>query len=70
MSGGHYNYFYLKFNEFVENLEIKDNPKRQEFKDLLLLVSEACYKIEWEDSGDNGENDADEAIEIALKGKY
>lgn len=63
MSGGHYDYLCFKVKDFAEFLETKNNPKRQAFKELMHKVANACEAIEWEDSGDTGEEATIKAID-------
>ncbi len=78
MSGGHYDYAYYKILELAERLELtydryntdgtnKPLPpiswRRRKFKALLTLVAEAARTIEWVDSGDSGEDDAEKEMD-------
>lgn len=61
MSGGHYDYFYLKLNDFINELRTTDpegspHPKREQFKKLLSLVMDAAEAIEKVDSGDRSDD--------------
>lgn len=62
MSGGAYDYFFAKIDDYADEVRIKNCPYRQSFVNLLRKVSEAAYKIEWVDSGDCSEGDEIEAI--------
>lgn len=66
MSGGSYDYFYLRVEEMAENIPHKNNPRRVAFKELLKLVAEACHAIEWVDSCDYGAGDENKTIEACL----
>ena len=66
MSGGSYDYFYYKIQEFADQLVIRNNPQRMLFKQLLELVAKAAHDIEWVDSGDYGENDENKAIDACF----
>lgn len=68
MSGGSYNYMYSRIDYFVEELRIKDDPRRAAFKRVLKLVSDAAKAVEWVDSGDYGPGDDHEAIDRLLTG--
>lgn len=72
MSGGKYDYIHCKIEEFIEELELKNDagieiPQRVAFKELLCLVATAAHEIEWVDSGDCGEGDEIEAIEAVFE---
>ena len=63
MSGGSYDYAYLKVNDFVGNLRsVHNSPLRKAFADHLELVAKAMHDIEWVDSGDYGKGDEEESI--------
>lgn len=64
MSGGSYNYIGLK----IQDIDVMwvDSPQRRAFQNLLKLVGEAMYDIEWVDSGDYGPGDENKAIEKCL----
>ena len=64
MSGGHYDYAFIKVSEFAGSLEDADIiPERERFKELLILVSTAMHDIEWVDSGDYSDGEEIESIE-------
>jgi len=63
MSGGSYDYFCFKVDNFIADLRLKNDPKRIALKDLLRKVSTAVRAIEWEDSGDTGKDWTDESID-------
>ncbi len=52
MSGGAYGYFAFKLDDFIRDLDCKEDPRRVAFKELLKLASKACHDIEWVDSAD------------------
>jgi agmatine/peptidylarginine deiminase len=62
MSGGSYDYFSFKFDEFIRDLK-DDTEERKKFKKLLKLVSYAVYTIEWVDSGDLSQGDENKHID-------
>lgn len=62
MSGGAYDYFFSKIEDYAKEVRIDNCPYRQSFVNLLNKVAEAAYKIEWVDSGDCGEGDEIKAI--------
>lgn len=68
MSGGSYNYFCFKIEEFANEIETHagKNAWRLAFADHLRLVARAAKDIEWVDSGDCGEGDEDEAIKKVI----
>lgn len=67
MSGGSYDYAYLKVDEFANDLrKIQTDPRRAAFAQLLRLVASAMRDIEWVDSCDNGPGDEHEAIDAVF----
>lgn len=63
MSGGSYDYAYLKVQDFIGNLRsLHNSPIRKAFADHLELVAKAMHDIEWVDSGDYGKGDEEESI--------
>lgn len=61
MSGGSYDYIYLK----IEGIELSNTATckyRASFQKLLKLVANAMHDIEWVDSGDYGKGDEIDAI--------
>jgi len=62
MSGGAYDYFYIKLEEFVDELEINDNPNRIAFKQLLKEIAKCAHDVEWADSGDYSDKQADDSL--------
>ena len=58
MSGGAYEYFYAKLEDFANSIPSESNPRRAAFKKLLLAAAQAAYAVEWEDSGDASEANA------------
>lgn len=71
MSGGEYDWIYLKIQEFAESIHEKGdgsaaNPElRRRFKAHLLKVAKAAKAIEWNDSGD-GDDEETRLIEACL----
>jgi hypothetical protein len=70
MSGGNYEYFYLKLQNFIEEVERweEENPdyksdERKKFKDVMKEASNVLKSIEWTDSGDSSQ----EATNIAIQ---
>lgn len=63
MSGGAYEYKCFQVRDFAELMQTRRNEKRIKFKILMELVAEACRAIEWEDSGDTGEEKTAKAID-------
>ena len=69
MSGGSYDYFYSKIEEFAERIN-KSTPQRRAFYNLLCKVADAAHDIEWVDSGDYGKGDENEAIAKCVSPKF
>lgn len=67
MSGGSYNYAFLKIDDLANEIRTNNDPKRIAFVDLLKKVSDAAHAIEWEDSGDTGKEGTDKAINTVFK---
>jgi hypothetical protein len=69
MSGGSWDYAYLRLDEVAERL-ITSDPKehllRVRLGAQLKLMVAALHDIEWVDSGDLGEGDDEPAIKAAL----
>jgi hypothetical protein len=61
MSGGHYDYAYVKIDELAGAI-LPTTPLRKAFKAHLKKVARACHDIEWVDSGDCSDGDEDAAI--------
>lgn len=66
MSGGSYNYIYVKIKDFADELRINDCPRRMAFKNLLNKVAKAAHDIEWVDSCDYGEGDDHKSIDACF----
>jgi hypothetical protein len=67
MSGGSYNYVYIRIQELAQDISIRaKTPERKAFARLLLKVSKAAHDIEWVDSGDYGSGRENESILDAL----
>jgi len=67
MSGGEYQYIYMKIAEAADMLEThKDNPLRMAFAIHLRKVAEAMHDIEWVDSRDMAPGEEYPAIVKAL----
>lgn len=69
MSGGSYDYFYARIDNFADEIRDTGNPLRDAFRIHLGKVAKAAKAIEWADSGDWEESDAEEAISECLKGE-
>lgn len=68
MSGGSYDYAYVRVQDMAESLSGKDsNPRRRAFAKLLLKVSHAMKAIEWVDSCDWSAGDENGPIDECLK---
>lgn len=61
MSGGAYDYAYLRIEELVRSIA-PTTPKRRAFRHHLALVARACKDIERVDSGDSSRGSEDAAI--------
>ena len=72
MSGGSYDYFYCKIDEFIGDIMIRSSgidgmrPLRRAFTDHLAKVSAAAKAVEWVDSSDWGVEREEEAIRALL----
>lgn len=69
MSGGSYNYFCFKIEEFADEIfkQADRNPLRIAFSAHLRKIAKAARDIEWVDSGDFGPGDENAGIEAVLK---
>lgn len=82
MSGGRYDYLCFKVMEFAEQIETSverfngdgtynpnppQDPRRTQFKKLLLLCADVCKDIEWCDSGDCGPEHERKSIDKLFK---
>jgi len=71
MSGGSYEYFYIKLEMFLDQVESEEDgtltKERRDFIELMRLASSACKAIEWVDSGDRSEGGDKEDIEKVFK---
>ena len=63
MSGGSYDYVYLKIEDIIIN---SSTPERIAFQKHLKLVAKAMKDIEWVDSCDKSPGDESEAIRKCL----
>lgn len=68
MSGGSYDYFFFKLDDFTEELQqnLNNDPLRIAFLEHLKHVREAMHDIEWVDSGDYGPGREHKAIKRCL----
>lgn len=62
MSGGAYHYKSYQIQEFADEMRTHNDPRRIAFKKLLQLCANVAHDIEFIDSGDYGENDADKSL--------
>lgn len=68
MSGGSYDYFYYKLEQFAEQVEGNgQNERRKKFAELMKLCSIAARSIELVDSNDYGPGDENEDIDNVFK---
>lgn len=65
MSGGSYDYAYVKVNDMACNLRLS-SPLRRAFRQHLLDTADAMKSVEWADSCDISQDDADAAIKKAM----
>lgn len=76
MSGGSYDYFFLKLRDYAQEIQDKardlhvasslpyrNKMKRFKLAKLIHLISDAAHDIEWVDSGDFGYGDEIESID-------
>ena len=65
MSGGAYDYTYALVDEMANKIvrENYESNRRRLFADLMRLMAEAMKVIEWVDSDDSSEEDANIAID-------
>ena len=69
MSGGSYDYFYHKLEQFAYDMSISPSEvERKAFQELLFKVAKACHDIEWVDSGDYSAGDELESIKACFSG--
>ena len=67
MSGGAYNYMFLKIEDFADDIACGRNTlQRKAFVELLHKVADAAKAIEWHDSGDSGLEAEQKAITECL----
>jgi hypothetical protein len=69
MSGGCYDYPFIKMDTFIEQFETNNDKRREAFRILCGLVSIAMREIEWVDSYDTEPGDEYDAIDAALNFK-
>lgn len=71
MSGGSYDYKYMKVEELADEIEEHStSPTRKAFAKHLRDVANACHDIEWVDSGDYGPGDEEKSIRKCLGNSY
>ena len=64
MSGGSYDYICFKIEEFSRGIYRQDtNPRRKAFASIVRKMAHVAHEIEWADSGDIGQEDADKSID-------
>ncbi len=66
MSGGSWEYGYMRLDEMASRLMECRDPKRRAFGKLLEKCARAMHDIEWVDSGDWGPGDEAKSIDVAL----
>lgn len=63
MSGGSYDYMCFKIKDFANEIRDQDtNPSRKKFAELVRDVAKVAHDIEWADSGDYGQEDAEKSL--------
>jgi hypothetical protein len=65
VSGGSYDYVYIRLQDLAADIQANDDPLRIAFKAHLEKVANAMHDIEWVDSGDRcpgAEHDAIRAV--------
>lgn len=67
MSGGSWDYVYIKIAEAADDLTNEKAPLRRALGDHMKLVAKAMHDIEWVDSCDKGPGDEIEAIRAVLE---
>ena len=67
MSGGSWDYAYVRLEEIADRLEKARDPLRRAFGARLQKCAEALHDIEWVDSADCAEGDEVAAIRAALE---
>jgi len=68
MSGGSYDYAFIKFDETADQLSRRaQTPLRKAFVKHLRKVAQAMRDIEWVDSGDLAEGEETDSIRKCLQ---
>lgn len=69
MSGGSYNYAYSHVRNMADEIQLRSTRSalRDAFAAHLRLVADAMHDLEWVDSSDYVEGDADEAMRKCLR---
>lgn len=62
MSGGAFDYKCFELDRLADDIECTRNPRWRKFVEHLRLVAKAAHDVEWVESGDYGEDGADEAL--------
>lgn len=70
MSGGSLDYVYARVREAADSIRRRTDSTtlHKAFAEHLDCVADALHDLEWEQSGDYGDGDADEAIRAAMGG--
>lgn len=64
MSGGSYDYFYIKLEDVASQIRDADIcPRRMTLRRILLLIAKAMHAVEWVDSCDWGPEREKEALD-------
>jgi len=63
MSGGSYDYICFKIKDFASQIRDQDtNPIRKEFSEIVRDISKVAHDIEWADSCDYSQEDANKSL--------
>jgi hypothetical protein len=70
MSGGSFQYAYMKFADVASQLQKDRNPLRKALGKHIELIADAMHDIEWVDSGDYSAGKDLEAIKACLTPEF
>jgi hypothetical protein len=63
MSGGSYDYVCFKIKDFSSQIRNQDShPLRKEFAEIVRDIAKVAHDIEWADSCDYSQEDADRSL--------
>lgn len=63
MSGGSWDYFYVKLEEVAGRLACDPSPLRAALGEMFYKSARAMHSIEWNDSGDGSDTEESDIIE-------